>query len=78
MNSKRSKSVVKAQHEIMNMVESRQQREQRSTKAVEAPWRFVRDPAKLLLRLLRSCCALHTLVAIKALQLRLCDSIIYE
>ena len=52
----------------MNVVESRLQREQRSTSAVEAPWRFVRDPTKLLLRSLRS---RGTVVAIKVLPLRL-------
>ena len=52
---------------FMNVVESRQQRKQRSISAVEAPWRFVRGPAKLLLRSLRSRCALYALVVIKAL-----------
>ena len=57
----------------MNVVESRQQREQRSISAREAPWRFVRDPTKLLLRSLRFCCALYALAAIKALPLRRYD-----
>ena len=51
------------------VVESRQQREQRSNSAVEAPWIFVRDPAKLL----RPRCALYALAAIKALPLQLYD-----
>lgn len=46
---------------------------QRSGTSPTAPWRFVRDPAKLLLRFLCSHCALYTLVAIKALPLRLCN-----
>ena len=58
----------------MNAVESRQQREQRSTSAVEV----VRDPAKLLLRSLRSPCSLHALVAINALPLRLYDLLIAQ
>ena len=42
----------------MSVVEPRQQREQRSISAVAGPRNFVRDPAKHLLRSLRSRCAI--------------------
>ena len=64
---------------VMNVVESRKQREQRNTSAVKAPWIFVRDLAKLLLRSLCTRCApvgLFTL-SIHSKRFR-CDSIIYE
>ena len=55
----------------MNIAVSRQQHEQRSRISPTAPWRFVHDPVKLLLRSLCSRCALYTLVAITALLRRL-------
>ena len=67
MHSKRSESVVTAQHEIHehSSIEAaaRATQYQRNGISPSAPWRFVRDPVKLLLRYLCSRCAL---VAISA------------
>ena len=73
MHSKRSESVVTAQHDIheRSSIEAaaRATQHQRNGISPTAPWRFVRDPAKLLLRSLCSRCALYALVAINALQI---------
>ena len=67
MHSKRSESVVTAKHEIHehSSIEAaaRATQYQRNGISPSAPWRFVRDPVKLLLRYLCSRCAL---VAISA------------
>ena len=71
VHSKRSKSVVTAQQEIHehSRIEAaaRATQHQRNGISPTAPWRFVRDPVKLLLRSLCSRCALYALVAINAL-----------
>ena len=75
MHPKRSESVVTVQHEIheQSSIEAvaRATQHQRNGISPTAPWRFVRDPVKLLLRSLCSRSALYALVAINALPRRL-------
>ena len=75
MHSKRNESVVTAQYKIheRSSIEAAAwaTQHQRNGISPTAPWRFVRDPVKLLLRSLCSRCALYALVAINALPRRL-------
>ena len=75
MHSKRSESVVTAQYKMheRSSIEAAAwaTQHQRNGISPTAPWRFVRDPVKLLLRSLCSRCALYALVAINALPRRL-------
>ena len=75
LHSKRSESIVTAQHEIhqRSSIEAaaRASQQQRNGISPAAPWRFVRDPVKLLLRSLSPRCALYVLVNSIALPRRL-------